>query len=378
METPFKFGKVVTELEFTNRTKEIRHLQNNFQAGTNTILISPRRWGKSSLVKKAAALLQKKNKKILFCMIDLFNIRSEEQFYQLLAENLIKISSTKWEDRIETTKNFIGRFIPKLSYTFDNLNEFSISLDWQEVIKNPDDIINLAERIAVNKKIRIVVCIDEFQNINVFDDPLAFQKKLRANWQNHQSASYCLYGSKRNMMTELFASASMPFYKFGDIFFLEKIELKEWESFIVKRFKDTDKIISTEAASLIATSVELHPYYTQQLAQQSWFLTEKICNNEVVLKALDNIILQLSLLFQNLTDSLTSTQINFLKALLDEEKQMSSRDTLEKYQLGTSANIIRIKEALINKEIIDTSGSEIILLDPIYKHWLKKYYFLKR
>lgn len=376
MDTPFKFGKVVTEVEFTNRIKEIRQLHNNFQSGTNTILISPRRWGKSSLVKKAAALLQKKNKKILFCMIDLFNIRSEEQFYQLLAENLIKISATKWEDRIETTKNFIGRFIPKLSYTFDNINEFSISLDWKEVIKNPDDIINLAENIAVKKRLKIVVCIDEFQNINVFDDPLAFQKKLRANWQNHQSASYCLYGSKRNMMTELFSSASMPFYKFGDIIFLQKIELKDWESFIVKRFKDTDKIISTEAASIIATSVELHPYYSQQLAQQSWLLTEKICSDEVVLKALDNITLQLSLLFQNLTDSLSSTQINFLKALLGEEKQMSSKDTLEKYQLGTSANIIRIKEALINKEIIDTSGAEILILDPIYKHWLKKYYFI--
>ena len=86
METPFVFGKIASGEEFADREKELQHLAANFQSGINTILISPRRWGKSSLVHKAALFTEKKNKKILFCHVDLFNVRNEEQFYQALAQ----------------------------------------------------------------------------------------------------------------------------------------------------------------------------------------------------------------------------------------------------------------------------------------------------
>lgn len=100
----------------------------------------------------------------------------------------------------------------------------------------------------------------------VFDNPLAFQKKLRSHWQNHSRVTYCLYGSRRGLMTELFTHSSMPFYKFGDLMFLEKIEEKQWVRFFIKRFKDTGKKINAADAALIAQKVENHPFYAQQLA----------------------------------------------------------------------------------------------------------------
>ena len=83
METPFTFGKIAAGMEFTNRKADILRLVNNFHSGNNTILISPRRWGKSSLVKKSAEIAVKEDKKLRFCFIDLFNIRNEEEFYQV-------------------------------------------------------------------------------------------------------------------------------------------------------------------------------------------------------------------------------------------------------------------------------------------------------
>ena len=103
---------------------------------------------------------------------------------------------------------------------------FLFPLDWKEVKKGQDEILDLAENICKNKKIKVVVCIDEFQNIAFFDEPLAFQKKLRAHWQHHKQTSYCLYGSKRHLLMDIFSSQSMPFYKFGDVIFLEKIKEK--------------------------------------------------------------------------------------------------------------------------------------------------------
>ena len=174
---------------------------------------------------------------------------------------------------------------------------------------------------------------------------------------------------------DVFTSPSMPFYKFGHLMFLEKIPTKYWIDFIRDQFKSTGKKISKQQSSEIATFAQNHPYYVQQLAQLCWLRTENEVAGSTISEALESLVLQLSLLFQNLTESLSSTQLNFLKAIIDKVKMFSSKDTIEKYQLGTSANVIRIKKALIGKEIIDDRVGVIEILDTIFTIWLKKYYF---
>ena len=375
METPFVFGKIASEKNFTDREEETARLISNFSSQINTILISPRRWGKSSLVNKAAAMATKKDKTLCFCFIDLYNVRTEEQFYQLLAQEVLRASSSKWEEIIETAKKFLGKLIPKITLNPEPNTEFSLGLNWEEVNKQPDDILNLAENISKTKKVKYIICIDEFQNINSFGNSLAIQKKLRSHWQLHQKTSYCLYGSKKHMLLDVFNSSNMPFYKFGDIIYLKKISEKDFVSFIMKRFSETGKSINKGNARFITVSAECHPYYVQQLAQQTWLRTEKECTKEIANIAFENLILQLEFLFQTITDELSNTQINFLKALLMGIEQLSSQKTIKEFQLGTSANVIRIKKTLENKEIIDSITSPINFSDPMYKYWLKKYYF---
>ena len=93
MESPFLYGTTVSENTFTNRVADIARLNNNLQHHVNTILISPRRWGKSSLVKKVSAGLQSRNTRVI--MLDLLSIRNEQEFYKLLAAETIKASSNK-------------------------------------------------------------------------------------------------------------------------------------------------------------------------------------------------------------------------------------------------------------------------------------------
>ncbi|RLA01260.1 MAG: ATPase, partial [Gammaproteobacteria bacterium] len=236
MEVPFTFGKLVHDDDFTNRILESKRLVSNFESSINTILISPRRWGKSSLVLKATKQISKNSKDIVICMMDLNNIRSEDQFYKLIATKVLQASASRVDSILENAKSFLGRFIPNLSFSPDPGTELKLSMDWDEVKKDPDDILDLAERIAVKLKKNLVLCIDEFQNISEFEDSLGFQRKLRSHWQLHQHVSYCLYGSKRHMLMEVFSSPSMPFYKFGDLIFLEKIKEEEWITFITERF----------------------------------------------------------------------------------------------------------------------------------------------
>jgi len=373
--TPFIFGKLATQVEFTDRENEAEHLASNFSALVNTIILSPRRWGKTSLVNKVSELLVHKEPDMKICHIDLFNVRTEEGFYIALATEIIKATSTKWEERAQNAKEFLAQLMPRISFSPDDKSEISFGVSWEELHKKPDEILNLAETIAVQRGLKIVVCIDEFQGISEFEDPLAFQRTLRSHWQRHTHVSYCLYGSKRHMLLDVFSNPSMPFYKFGDLIFLEKIATKSWVEFIIKRFSDTGKEIREDEANLIAELAENHSYYVQQLAQQSWLRTDTICSVAIVNLAFLGLINQLSLLFTNITESLSTTQLNLLKAILTGEKQLSSKGTIQKYNLGTSGNTNRLKQSLLAREIIDISVGQIDLQDPIYKHWLKKEYF---
>jgi hypothetical protein len=375
METPFVFGKIASEKNFTDRKTETEQLISNFTSRINTILISPRRWGKSSLVYKAALMAATKDKTLRFCFIDLFNIRTEEQFYQLLAIEVLRATSSKFEELLETAKKHLGKIIPQIIINPDGHNEFSLVLNWQKVKKDIDEILDLAENISEAKKLNIIICIDEFQNISGFGGSLDIQKKLRSHWQKHQLTTYCLYGSKRHMLMDEFTSPQMPFYKFGDILFLQKISENDLVAFIVERFSDSGKKISPENARLITQVSECHPYYVQQLAQITWLKSQKNCTKETVNNAFESLILQLDFLFQKITSDLSNTQVNFLKALLMGAEQLSSQKTMHEYGLGTSANILRIKDALENKEIIDINNQAISFTDPMYKYWLRNNYF---
>lgn len=378
METPFIFGKIATNKNFTDREQECADLILNFKSLINTILISPRRWGKSSLVNKAAKLAMEQDKKLRICYIDLFNVRNEEDFYSLFAQKVIAATSSKWKEAIESAKKFFSHLVPKISIGAELTNELTIDFDWEEVDRNPEEILDLAEKIALQKGIKIVICVDEFQNIAEFREPEYFQKKLRSHWQHHQNVAYCLYGSKRHLMLDVFTNSSKPFYKFGHFMFLNKIETPYLINFFKSRFEDTGKTISDDASRLIAQLVDNHPYYAQQLAQQSWLRTEKECTSEIVQEAHAAIVEQLSLLFITITETLTTQQLNYLKALISGEKSISSTEVMHRYQITSTTSISRSKAALIKNDILDSIAGKVYFQDPIYAYWLKTAYFGKQ
>ncbi len=375
MEAPFIFGRIATDENFTDREKETEHLVNNFESLINTVIISPRRWGKSSLVHRAADIAMRADKNIRICTIDLFNVKTEEQFYTVLARNLIQGTSSRWEEAVENAKKFFSRLVPKISVGAGPGNEISIDFDWEEMKSNPDEILDLSERIAEAKGVKIVVCIDEFQNIAEFEDPLFFQRRLRAHWQRHKKVSYCLYGSKRHMMMEVFTDSSMPFYKFGDIFFLNKIDTEHFIPFITERFSSTGKSITEDASRNIVSLADNHPYYVQQLSQLSWLRTSGQCDVETVVKAHLSLVEQLSLLFSNLMETLTFQQTCYLHALIAGEKSITSAETMYRYHISSATAASRSLKTLIKKDILDSTSGEISFQDPIFEYWLRHDYY---
>ncbi len=371
-EAPFVFGVRVEGNTFTDRKEETNRLKMNFLYGVNTILISPRRMGKTSLVEKVCSLVESDTLKI--AKIDAFGCRSENDFINAFATAVVRATSSKWEEWMENAKTFLSRFIPKISIGQDPLTDFSIALEYNRANTVTEDILQLPETIAKQKGIKIVICIDEFQQIADFPDSITFQKKLRSVWQLQSNVSYCLYGSKKHMMEKMFQSQSHPFYRFGDLFYLDKISETDWVEYICDRFRVTGKEISRELASEICTVTDRYSSYVQQLAWLVWLRTDRHATKEDVEFGIDRMLDACEPLFIQQTESLSAYQMNFLRALANGVHTGFTRsEILDTYQLGTAANISRLKKALTEKDLIMmTAPKKLEISDPILALWLKR------
>ncbi len=368
---PFVFGVAASGDNFTDRESETARLLANFRSGVNTVLISPRRWGKTSLVRKVCRLAQSEELKIVY--LDIFSCRSDADFYDAFASAVLKQTSTRVEEWLENVRQFLSRISPKISLGTDPATDFSLSLELKPRSGDVDELLQLPEKIAEKKGCSIVVCIDEFQQIGEFKDSRAFQKRLRSVWQLQEHVCYCLFGSRKHLMNELFEKKSLPFYKFGDTVYLSKIDEADWVRYICGRFEATGKRISGDLAGEICRRVDCHSSYVQQLSWLVWAHTGKDATWQDLENAYQDIVDQNTPLFEKQTESLTTYQMNFLRAVTDGvHGEFTTREVLRKYSLGSSANVSIVKRALIKKELIEVERGKVVIPDPLLEVWLKR------
>ena len=368
MGSPFIYGMSVDGEHFTDREWETKRLALNFTNGVNSILISPRRMGKTSLVKKVAGMVNSDDLKVVY--VDIYNCRTAYEFYEKFASAVIRATATKVEKMIETAKKFLMGVVPQINYSPEPNTDFSLSVGITPNANPPEEILNLPERIATERGIRIVVCVDEFQQIGEMPDALTVQKTIRSVWQHHRRTSYCLFGSKQHLMSQLFYSRKMPFYQFGDMFFLKKIPTDKWVPFIVERFKQSGKVISSTLAERICQAVDNYSAYVQQLA---WNVLV-VCGEEVtpqdIEEGLGATLDQVAPLFIEQTANLSTYQLNFIRAICRGYHDGYGRsEVASQFSLGSMSNISKLKKALVDREIVEITESGCHLADPLFKLW---------
>lgn len=353
----FVFGVSVSDYNFIGRKQESRTLKMNFEEGINTIIISPRRWGKTSLVKRVMKMVDQES--VLPVYVDIFGCKSEYEFYNRLAEAVIKQTASNMERWMENARDFLVRLSPKISISPEPLSDFSLSLGISPKTHSPEEVLSLAESIAIRRDRRIVICIDEFQQIGEMADSVSIQKRLRSVWQHQKHVSYCLFGSKKHMMSDIFQSKRMPFYQFGDLLFLPKIPTAEWVEYITSHFQDRRRSISTDLAARICTEVEGYSSYVQQLAWHVFSLLDEgdVANDDHIDAALKNLLNSCEHLFMQQISPLTEYQMNFLRAVIQGvHSEFGDSKIREQYNLGSASNITRLKTALTNAELVETNG----------------------
>lgn len=369
----FVYGVAVSDYNFIGRERETKRLLDNFKGGINVILMSPRRLGKTSLVKHVCNKLDDKD--IITVYLDIFGCKSEYDFYNKLTAEVLKQTASKSELWFEEAKEFLYRLTPKISFSPEPNSDFSVSLGITPKTHTPEEVLQMAETIAIKRKKRIVICIDEFQQIGEMFNSKQIQARLRTVWQHQKHVSYCLFGSKHHLMSTIFLHRSMPFFQFGDTISLNKIATEDWVEYIVSHFADGKRTISHALAEEICKFTENYSAYVQQLAWLVFTLKEEgeTVTEDDVKQAENDLLATNDILFMQMIEPLSEFQLNFLRAIASGiKKDFGLSEVREEYNLGSYSNITRLKTALLERDLIEKKETELVITDPIFAKWLKR------
>lgn len=359
---------------FVGRKNELKKLSANFILQTNTAIVAPRGWGKSSLVIKAAAEAFRKEKTFRLCHVDLSDVSHEEQFYNILVRSVLVAVSDSQADVISAMRKFLPGMNPKISFVSDSPDDLIVDIGREDITEGRKMITDMPYTVAKETGLKIVVCIDDFHRISRFSQSDEFVSFLESRWKGHSGVTYCVTG-EGNSMFEKFLKTSPMFYRYGEVIRLGAFDASETIAFLRDRFADNAKYLDNEIAALIIDKVKGNPFYLFRLAHMSWLGTSVVCSREVVEEAFRTMTDQMCLVFENMTNSLTVQQLCYLHAVSSGETVISTSEVMHRYHITSPTSASRSKAALLESGMICVMDGRVCFADPVYEYWLKHRFF---
>ena len=350
MENPFKFGTIVEEEYFTDRVQEVAYIKEFVCSANHLILISPRRFGKSSVVAKAVKQTGRKH-----ISVNLQQVTSVTDFSTKLLREFFKVHP------LERVRHLITHFriIPTIS---TNPVTGSIDVSFQPGVDGDillEDVMTLIERAHTEQE-RMIVVLDEFQEICELAPK--FDKKLRSIMQQQQHINYILLGSQESMMTDIFENKKSPFYHFGEMMRLGKLPREEFYLYLSERLASCYPDNSGSLADSILNYTSCHPYYSQQLAANVWQIGVLQPDIQDPLRAaIDHIITTHSLDYERLW-------MNFKRTNKWIMQRLSSGKPLQSGEYRTSTIYSALKHLQKDGYVIYTDHYE--MEDPFFREWI--------
>lgn len=372
MDNPFYYGEEVGKPYFTDRTREIKELVQDLSRGQNVIIYSPRRYGKTSLIKEVLSVLTDRG--FLGFYVNLYAATSKKKFVEIYAEAIASGTQGKLDYVVKLLKELFPRMLPKVILKGEGIPEFEFDYNKKSRNLTPlfGDLYKAAENYAIKKKKRAVVVFDEFQEIlNLEDEEI--ERSMRGVIQGHKNTAYVFMGSRRHLIQKLFNDANRPFYKSGRMFPLEKIGFQEFLTFIEEKFIEGGIKIDHSIIEEILEVSECHPYYTQMLCSVLWDrnLEEGVITSESIGRAVDELISRESYTYTTIWDGITAKRKLLLEALaMEGGKKIYSKEFILDYDLGPPSQIQRTVRYFEEKGIVYKENGRILFSDMFFKQWI--------
>jgi hypothetical protein len=369
---PFIISVIPPEAPFCNRTRELRQLISYGSAGTNVVVFSPRRFGKTSLVKRVQSNLAKKGMLTLYA--DFFGVTSVDDVAGRIAK-CVYVFIRGNEPLMKKAIRLLTAFRPVLKPAEDGSFAISIESTGQNLQgielldKTLDDLGLFMEQVGPES---VHIVFDEFQEITELRDK-KIEGTLRSHIQFHRS-SYFFVGSRRHILLGMFNEKSRPFYQSAQLYELKKLPHDELVGYLMDQFKRGGKRCPEQNAEKISLLSQQNPYYAQKLALNVYEVSGKVVHGKDIKGALELMIDNEIFFYQAILQALAPRQIALLRAVaIESSKTLLSNRYISRHDLGSIGAVQAALKKLRQLDLVEKNpDNRHQLVDPIFKLWLQQ------
>lgn len=378
IDTAFPYSQYVTGKNFVGRRADVTLLGNLLGQGENVLLSEPPKSGKTSLVQQALFSMRMSGKVFTVGQFSALNIRTPEAFLLRLGNTVLRMVASSPADYAALTEKFLGG----THFVFDP-NAYSdedriLSLNWELDESDVRAMLRFPYILAQDRGARLILIVDEFQSLLNLEDPDvilrpmdACMKELREN----KLFSWVICGSGVNAMKGIFQS-SMLFHRQLERVRLSPVDEREMADHVHKGFLAAGKVVEKELLQGACRLFRGNLWYINHFAAICDAMSKGYIVEQALVEALSCLVSIHEPRFNAIMEDLTTHQVNFLRATVDGVVRFSAADVIRKYGLNSSANVKRVKDALMKKEVLQFDENDNPqILDPLFEYWLRKYFF---
>ena len=383
-QNPFVYGEVVPASAFVDRVVELDRLARDLAAGQKVFLISPRRYGKSSLIRHALTAMSRRG--ALTVEVTVSSCSSYVAFLEGYARALAAAETksdrarTWLRDAIASTRIDLSadaRVDPSgrgasMRVAFPNARTD------RDISRLAQEVFALPARLAETRRRKVVVALDEFQAIGGFNGG-SVEHAMRAAVQHQREVGYVFAGSEPTLM-ERMLTPRRPFYKAGPVMRLDKIPGDEFAAFIDARFAASGMRPELGLGMAIVDLAGNLPYDVQRLAHETWDEVRGSARRRVTLEdlhqALKRLLTEQQMLFEAVWQRLTLAQRGALRAVvLQDGRELLSADVRTRHRLGGPSTVQAALGALMRDDVVTREGDRYVVVDSLLREWVARQTF---
>jgi uncharacterized protein len=378
MDNPFVYGEIVPATAFVDRLDELRRLVADLRSGQKVFLISPRRYGKSSLIRRALTALDRDG--VLTVEMTVSSYSSYLAFLEGYARAVVS-AATRWERAVAWVREALGSTRPEVRLESDASGNAGFAVAFpgprgdREVSRVATEVFQLPARLAEARRRSVVVALDEFQAIGSFDGG-SVEEALRAAVQQQRRVGYVFAGSEPALM-ERMIGPKRPFYKAGPVMRLGRIPAEEFGRFIESRFTRSKIRVDPGFGAALLDAAGHLPYDVQRLAHEVWDEARRSGWRRVGLDHLHQTLLRLlaeqAVVFEAAWQRLTLAQRAVLRAVVVEEgRELLSADVRHRHRLGGPSTVQGALNALARQDVITRDQGRWVVIDSLMREWIAR------
>ncbi|MCR5003861.1 MAG: ATP-binding protein [Bacteroidales bacterium] len=380
MDGPFVYETFVTGKNFVGRKSEVTALSNMLSAGENVCIYEPPKTGKHSVIQQALFTMRMSHLQFTSCEMSVMGSRTIPEFLIKFASTLLRAcASTAYE-----YGNIVATHLANTHFVFDQ-QRFSdhgelVSLNWDLDDDDIRSMILLPFKMASQMDQPVIFILDDFQWAQRLDDGDRLLRIMDGVLKETVQApkpkcSFVMCGSEVNAMNVIFKKTRF-FYRTVERLSLNPFDGKEIIDNVVKGFLASGKVAERDQLMAVCNLLKNHFWYINHFASICDYLSKGFISTPVLMDTLAKMISLHEARFKSIMADLTNFQISLLKAIVEGHLRFSATDVINRYGLNSSANVKRLKDALMKKEIIVfDDNDEPQITDPLFEYWVTKYYF---